>query len=113
MKTILLALMLGSFGVSALRAQELSIDNAGPGISAMEESRQRKRAMEQRRRADAALMKRPIVYSGFLVDYTRAEKKSKMLSLRQPAVPHKDAENVFTDISNNRPKGFVLFALSF
>ncbi|MGV3773700.1 MAG: hypothetical protein ACO1QB_12420 [Verrucomicrobiales bacterium] len=113
MKTILFACLLGAFWSQTLRAQEITLENSGPGMSAMEESRQRKQALEQRRRATAALMKQPIVYSGFLVDYTRAESKSKLLSLRQPATPLKDAQNVFTDVTTNRPKGFVLFALSF
>ncbi len=115
MKTIMIACLLSAFWSQTASAQELSVENSGPGMSAMEESRQRKQALEQRRqeRAAAALMKKPIVYSGFLVDYSRAEKKSKLLSLRQPAVPHKDVENVLTDIRGNRPRGVVLFALSF
>jgi hypothetical protein len=54
-----------------------------------------------------------ITYSGFLVDMSHAEKKSKALSLRQPLDPKNDYKNVYFDERTARPKGFVLFALSF
>jgi hypothetical protein len=107
-----LACLLACLEMGALFAQDATLQNAGPGQSAMEESRQRKAAMEQRR-ADKALLQQPIVFSGFLVDYSRAENKPKYFSLRKPVTPARDVENHFTGIRTGRPKGIVLFALSF
>ena len=113
MKIILLACLLGSLGTGALHSQDISLENSSPGQSAMEESRQRKAALEQKRQTAKALLQQPIVYSGFLVDYSRSTNKAKYFSLRKPATPAKDMKNIYTDVRTGRPKGVVLFALSF
>jgi hypothetical protein len=47
------------------------------------------------------------------VDLSRAEKKSRALSLRQPRDPKNDYKNVAFDERSARPKGFVLFSIGF
>jgi hypothetical protein len=54
-----------------------------------------------------------IFYSGFFVDLRRAEKPLKMLSLRKPADPVHDADNLLTSVRTGKPVGFRLFSLDF
>ena len=68
---------------------------------------------EQERQAKAMLEGKPIVFGGFIVDVAHAEKKTRLLSLRQPANAKADAEHVYLDERTGRPKGFVLFSLGF
>lgn len=63
--------------------------------------------------AATTLEKRPITYSGFFVELSRAEDKKQLLSLRKPNDPQRDLKNLYRDERTNRPKGFVLFALDF
>jgi hypothetical protein len=64
-------------------------------------------------RTKALLEKKPVTYGGFLVDATRAEKKSRFFSLRQPRDPKNDMKNVALEERTGRPRGFVLFRAEF
>lgn len=74
---------------------------------------ERQRQVEAEQRARALLEKKPVVYSGFLVDASRAEKKSKMFSLRQPRDPRTDYRNISFEERSGKPRGFVLFRMEF
>jgi len=74
---------------------------------------QQKKLQQEQERAKAVLEKKPLTYSGFLPEAARAEKKSKFFSLRQPRSRTNDLENVSMDERTQRPRGFVLFRISF
>ena len=74
---------------------------------------QQKKLQQEQERAKAILEKKPVTYSGFLPEAARAEKKSKFFSLRQPRNRTNDLENVSLDERTERPRGFVLFRVSF
>ncbi len=105
--TILLSAFL--FAASAL-AQDQTLEKS---TASTEADRQRQQKLEADRAAAKALQEKPIVLSGFLVDLARAEKKSKLLSLRQPADHVRDMDHLYLDERTARPKGFVLFSIGF
>jgi hypothetical protein len=74
---------------------------------------QQKKLQQEQERAKAILEKKAVTYSGFLPEAARAEKKSKFFSLRQPRNRTNDLENVSLDERTERPRGFVLFRVSF
>lgn len=63
--------------------------------------------------APATLLKKELIYSGFLVDLARAEKPSRMLSLRNPADPKRDAANIYRNPLTGKAIGFKLWSLDF
>lgn len=95
--------------VAAL-AQDAAIESP-KSTSEAEKARQQK--LEAERKAKAMLEGKVVTYGGFLLDVAQAEKKSKLLSLRQPADPKHDYQHLHYDERTGRPKGFVLFSLSF
>ncbi|HEV8541199.1 MAG TPA: hypothetical protein VGR78_02295 [Verrucomicrobiae bacterium] len=105
--TILLSVLL--FATSAL-AQDQTLERSK---AATEADRQAQRKLEAERRATSPKQEQPIVLNGFLVDLSHAEKKSALLSLRQPADPKHDYQHVYLDERTARPKGFVLFSIGF
>lgn len=74
---------------------------------------QQRKLQKEEERAKALLEKKAVSYSGYLHDLSRAEKKSRFFSLRQPRDPKNDVKNVSFDERNGRPRGFVLFRLEF
>ena len=104
---VLAALGMVSF---SCQAQELT---SQPSKTAIQATQAKVLETQQQRQTNAMILKQPITYSGFFRDLSKAESKSKLLSLRQPANPAKDLQNVYFDERTNRPKGFVLFALNF
>lgn len=81
--------------------------------TATEAHRAEQRKMETEKRVKKALEESPVTYSGFLVELSRSEKKSRFLSLRQPADSKNDYKYVHFDEKTSRPKGFTLFSLDF
>jgi hypothetical protein len=109
MKTILtlLASMLIAF---ALRAE----DQTDKPKETMEITVERQQKIQQEQeRAKAILQKKAVTYNGFLPEAARAEKKSNFFSLREPRNHTNDLANVSLDERTARPRGFVLFRLSF
>jgi hypothetical protein len=104
-QAILLSLLItgGAF------AQELTVERPRTAAQAQSEE-QRKLDAD---RAKKILDEKVITYSGFLVDLSHAEKGSRPLSLRKAIDPKADYKNLYFDEKTSRPKGFVLFALSF
>jgi hypothetical protein len=92
------------------RGQEVTVETPKTEADA---ARERDKKIQQEERAKALLEKKPVVTSGFLVDAARAEKKSKIFSLRAPRDPKTDYRNISFDDRNGRPRGFVLFRLEF
>ena len=76
-------------------------------------AKERDKKLQQEERAKALLEKKPVVYTGFLVDASRAPEKKKFFSLRQPRDPKNDYRNVAVDERTGRPRGFVLFRVEF
>jgi hypothetical protein len=105
-QVILLSLLItgGAF------AQELTVERP-PAAAQVQSDAQRK--LDAERRAKKMLEEKAITYGGFLTDLSRAEKGSRPLSLRKPVDPKTDYKNLYFDEKSSRPKGFVLFALSF
>lgn len=91
-------------------AQNVTVEASKQEIEAAKE---REKRIQQEEAAKALLEKKPVIYSGFLVDASRAEKKSKMFSLRTPRDPKVDYRNISFDERTDRPRGFVLFRLEF
>src|SRR5688572_22900453 len=104
---ILLASLL-AFPVAV--AQNVTVEAPKQEIEAAKE---REKRIQQEEAAKALLEKKPVIYSGFLVDAARAEKKSRMFSLRTPRDPKVDYRNISFDERTDRPRGFVLFRLEF
>lgn len=99
-------------GAAAVRAQQDASLEQSPAEGRAARSAQRKIELERRTRE--ALTGQPIlVYGGFLVDLKQAEKKSQLLSLRQPRNPRADQKHLYYDERTERPKGFVLFSVGF
>ena len=80
--------------------------------TATEANRAAQRKLETPQKAHKSPDEATITYSGFLVDLSHAEKKSRALSLRQPLDPKNDYKNLYRD-ERTGTKGFTLFALSF
>lgn len=113
------ATLLASLSLATAAAQETAtVETAKPESPATVERQRQLQAETQaaaqaEARARALLEKKPVVYSGFLVDASRAEKKSKMFSLRQPRDPRTDYRNISFDERTAKPRGFVLFRMEF
>lgn len=75
-------------------------------------ARQKKLQADQER-ARALLEKKKVTYGGFVHEASRAEDKKRFFSLRQPRDPVNDTKNVAYDERTGRPRGFVLFRISF
>ena len=59
------------------------------------------------------IYKQKLKASGALVELARVKKPGKELSLRNPADPEKDGQNLVTEPKTGRVIGFRLFSLSF
>ena len=105
-----LAILLSLLITGTAFAQELTVEKPPTAAQAQSEAQQK---LDAERRAKKALEETPITYGGFLVDLSRAERGSRPLSLRKPIDPKTEYKNVYFDEKTSRPKGFVLFALSF
>jgi len=95
---------------ATILAQDVSVEASKTPTEAHREAQ---RKLEEEQKTKKTPEQSAVIYSGFLVDLSRAERKSRLLSLRQPADPKNDYKNLYLDEKTNRPKGFVLFALSF
>jgi len=104
------AILLSLLMMGTAFAQDLTVEKPPTAGQAQSDAQKK---LDAERRAKKALEEAPITYSGFLVDLSRAERGSRPLSLRKPVDPKTDYKNVFFDEKTSRPKGFVLFALSF
>jgi len=104
------AILLSLLIAGSAAAQELTVERP-PTAAHVQSDGQRK--LDAERRAKKMLEEKVITYNGFLVDLSRAEKGSRPLSLRKPVDPKTDYKNLYFDEKTSRPKGFVLFALSF
>ena len=101
------AILLSLLTVSAV-ADDITVETTRTPAEA---NRQQQQKIDAERRR--ALEEKPITYSGFLVDLSRAEKKSRFLSLRQARDPKNDYKNFLLNERTARPKGFLLFSLDF
>lgn len=79
----------------------------------MAAERQRKLQAKEEELAKAQLEKKAVTYGGYLHDLSRAEKKSRFFSLRQPLDPKNDVKNISFDERSGRPRGFALFRWEF
>lgn len=111
MKRIVLLTSVSVLALSVnIRAQEVTIETYK---SEAEATRPRDQKLDLEQRAKAALQKKPLTYSGFLAETSRAEKKFRFLSLRQPRDSKNDVRNVAYEERTGRPRGFVLFRIEF
>ena len=109
MKTILI--LLASILIDSPLQAEDQPDKPKETMEATAEQQQK--IQQQQESAKAFLEKKPATYSGFLPEAARAEKKSKFFSLRQPRNHTNDLANLSFDERTARPRGFVLFRVSF
>jgi hypothetical protein len=112
---LLWVILAGACAAIAINAQEVNANAAQttPPQTTVEAGKETAARLEQQRRADAALLKNPITYSGFAVDVAKSKDKKKLLSLRQPNDPKIDLKHVFYEPQSRGPKGFILFSLDF
>ena len=108
--TLLASLLAFPVAVAQTVTQNITVEASKQEIEA---AREREKRIQQEEAAKALLEKKPVVYSGFLVDAARAEKKSRMFSLRTPRDPKVDYRNISFDERTDRPRGFVLVRLEF
>ena len=59
------------------------------------------------------ILRKPVIYGGYLTDLVKAEKKRPLFNLRTPIDPQKDLENVWFYPGTDRPTGTVLFSIKF
>jgi len=104
------AILLLSLIAGTAFAQELTVEKPPTAAQAQSEEQ---RKLEAERRAKKLMEEKAITYGGFLTDLAHAEKNSRPLSLRKPRDPKTDYKNLYLDEKTSRPKGFVLFAISF
>lgn len=105
-----LAIVLSFATAFAVLADDATVETSKTATQALRDAQQK---LEAARKTTKKLEETPITYSGFLVDLSRAEKKSRALSLRQPLDPKNDYKNVSFDERTARPKGFILFSIGF
>ena len=111
LKAGILSVAVASFVFPAF-SQDVTVET--PKKAEAEAAAEREKKIQQEERAKAILEQKPVrVHSGFLVDVARAEKKSKLFSLRTPRDPKTDYRNVSFDERSERPRGFVLWRLEF
>jgi hypothetical protein len=61
----------------------------------------------------ADLLRKPVTYSGFLVDLVQTNSPRRLLSLRNPPDPKRDGQNISYDPITGRAMGFRLFSIDF
>jgi hypothetical protein len=109
MKTIpALAFLLCS--LSLAHAQALQTDPQKP---TPEQPKQTQLTVPPRAKPATDLLRKPVTYSGFLVDLVQTNNAPRLLSLRNPADPKRDAQNISYDPVTGRVIGFKLFSISF
>ncbi|HEX7862217.1 MAG TPA: hypothetical protein VF773_17915 [Verrucomicrobiae bacterium] len=111
MKTALLLLSLLLIAPS-LRAEDAAVSTESQATEAAAAA-ERQKKLQAEEQAKSKLEKKPVTYSGFLHDASRAQDKKKFFSLRQPRDPKNDAKNISYDERTERPRGFVLFRIGF
>ena len=99
--TQIAAILFASLSLFSAAAEDVTVES--PKIET-EAARDREKRLRQEERAKALLEKKPILYSGFLVDAARAEKKSKLFSLRSPRDPKNDYKNIAIEERTSRPR---------
>ncbi len=60
-----------------------------------------------------AVLGKPVVYSGYITEVVRAEKKRALFDLSAPPDPQKDLENVFFNSSPELAHPIILFRIKF
>ncbi len=108
-----IALLSAFFLISTLAAQEVAVEAPKSVTADTPAAAQQQRKLQAEERVRTLLEKKPVVYSGFLVDASRAEKKSRFFSLRQPRDPRNDIRNISFEERSGKPRGFVLFRVEF
>lgn len=114
MKTFLLSLTVIALSLPS-RAQDVNAAVTQPSAekTAVEASQEAAKKVAEKQKADALLLKKPISYSGFATDLSKAGDKKKFLSLRQPVDPKVDYKHLLYTENGRQPKGFILFSLDF
>ena len=105
-----IAILLTLLMVASPLAEDIAVETSK---TAAEVNREQQRKLEADRKARKKLEESPVTYSGFFVDLSRAERKSRFFSLRQPRDPKTDYKNILFEDRSARPKGFLLFSLDF
>jgi hypothetical protein len=109
MKTIpALAFLLCS--ISLAHAQVLQTEPQKP---VTERPKQTQLVAPARPKPASDLLKKPVTYSGFLVDLVQTNNVRRLLSLRNPSDPKRDAQNISYDPVTGRAMGFKLFSIDF
>lgn len=109
MKTIpVLAFLLCS--INLVHAQVLQTE---PQKAAQETPKQAQLTAPVRPKPAAEFLKTPVTYSGFLVDLVQTNNPRRLLSLRNPSDPKRDAQNLSYDPVTARVIGFKLFSIDF
>jgi hypothetical protein len=106
------AVLLSLVAAGTVFGQDVTVETS-TSKTAAEANRAAQQKLEAERKAKKALEESPITYSGFLVELSRAENKSRFLSLRQPVNPKNDYKYVHIDERASRSKAVVLFSLDF
>jgi hypothetical protein len=112
---VLTTILIGFLTAGSAAAQEVNAQASkdAPAQTTVEAGKDAAKKLEEKKRADAQLLKNPITYSGFATDVVKAKDKTKLLNLRQPNDPKNDLKYVFYEPRGRAPKGFVLFSVDF
>ncbi len=108
-----LALVLPLLITATTFSQELTLETPPKTADAATAASSASEKLQTDRKVKKKLEENSITYGGFLIDLSRAEKKSHLVSLRQPMDAKNDYKNLFLVDRPERPRGFVLFALGF
>ena len=96
--------------ISLAHAQALQ---SQPQKPASEKPKQTQLIAPARPKPAADLLRQPVTYSGFLVDLVQTNNPRRLLSLRNPSDPKRDAQNISSDPVTGRVIGFKLFSIDF
>ncbi len=84
-----------------------------PQKAAAEKPKQTQLIAPVRPKPATDLLRRPVTYSGFLVDLMQTNNPRRLLSLRNPSDPKRDTQNISYDPITGRAMGFRLFSIGF
>src|SRR5437870_13231870 len=96
--------------ISLARAQALQSEMQKP---IADKTKQTEITTPTRPKLTSDLLQKQVTYSGFLVDLAKTNTPGRLLSLRKPTDPKRDAQNISYDPMTGRVIGFKLLSIDF
>jgi hypothetical protein len=113
MKTTLLSLICAALSSGFAKAQDPKGGQALFQSQTPKTEKSQKPASVKPQKATGHILGHKVVYGGYLVDYSQAEKKRPLFNLRLPVDPQKDTENLWYYPGTDKIQGVVFFSIKF